>query len=90
MPHLTTGEDVIQALRAQTDIAPYARMVGRWCWIEFPSKPSAEARAFLKDAGFHWNWERGAWQHPCGFHSAHAPYDPREKYQSVPLEDVAV
>ena len=90
MPRLATGEEVVHAIRAHHELAPYARMVGRWCWISFPTKPSQDTRTFLREIGFHWNEKRGAWQHPCGYHSGPAPYDSREKYQSTPLEDMAI
>jgi hypothetical protein len=83
---LSTVSEIRQALQDRPDILPYARMVGRWAWVEFPARPPLETRRWLKEAGFHWNKERNAWQHPCGYRSKHAPYDPREKYESIPLE----
>ena len=29
-----------------------ARIVGKWVWVEFESKPSSEVRQGLKDMGF--------------------------------------
>ena len=67
-----------------------ARLVGRWIWIEFADKPSADVRAELKAAGFHWSPKRLAWQHNCGHPTRAARgYDPRDKYGSVELERVS-
>lgn len=66
----------------------YARRVGKWVWIAFPSKPDPEIRECLVDIGFRWNPKRSAWQHSCGTGRSHkAPYDPRQKYGEVALDD---
>ena len=82
---LSTVSEIKDAMQDRPDILPYARIVGRWVWVEFPERPPLATRHWLKEAGFHWNKERNAWQHPCGYHSKHAPYDPRDKYDSFPL-----
>ena len=65
-----------------------ARVVGKWVWILFESKPSAEIRQSLKDFGFHWSRRRGQWSHSCGVTSkpAHS-YRPWDKYKTTLLED---
>ena len=65
-----------------------ARVVGRWVWIEFESKPSAEIRQALKDFGFRWSRRRGQWSHNCGRPTKPARgYKPWEKYQTVGLDE---
>lgn len=69
---------------------PHARIVGRWIWIEFPSKPDPEIRECLVDIGFRWNPTRHVWQHSCGTgRSRKAPYDPRQKYGETPIDNEA-
>ena len=81
--------EVIEAVKELTpELVPSARVVGRWVWIETADKPSAETRDVLKWLGFHWNRKRIAWQHPCGLHCKHAPYDPRDKYASVSVSEL--
>jgi len=65
-----------------------ARVVGRWVWIEFASKPSAEIRQGLKDFGFRWSRRRGQWAHNCGHSSrpAHS-YRPWDRYETTTLEN---
>ena len=87
---LETGELVKKIIDDCPTVAPYARVVGRWVWVEFPSKPAPEAIAFLKSAGFRWNRVRKVWQHSCGWYARQAPYDPRMKYRvSGPLSELA-
>jgi len=83
---LTGTEEVSAACAARPDIAPYARLVGSWVWVEFPDKPSEDTRAFLKAIGFRWNKERSAWQHSCGhFTRRNRRIDPRQYYGQLPL-----
>ena len=65
-----------------------ARVVGKWVWIEFESKPSEAIRQGLKDMGFRWSRRRGQWSHSCGHTSrpAHS-YRPWDKYRTTMLED---
>ena len=65
-----------------------ARMVGAWCWIKFESKPSADIRQALKNAGFRWSRRRGQWAHNCGHSSrpAHG-YRPWDKYSTISLDE---
>lgn len=65
-----------------------ARVVGRWVWIKFESKPDADTRQALKDAGFRWSRRRGQWAHNCGHPTKPArSYRPWDKYQTTLLED---
>ena len=64
-----------------------ARVVGKWVWIHFEEKPSAEIRQALKDFGFRWSKRRGQWSHNCGHYSlpAHS-YRPWDRYRTIDLE----
>ena len=65
-----------------------ARVVGKWVWIEFDSKPSAEIRQSLKDFGFRWSNRRGQWSHSCGYSSRPArSYRPWDKYRTISLDE---
>jgi hypothetical protein len=65
-----------------------ARLVGKWVWIEFESKPSAEIRQALKDFGFRWSKRRMQWCHNCGLPTKPAlNYKPWEKYQTLSIDD---
>lgn len=61
-----------------------AQVVGRWVWLELTVAPSRAVREHLRALGFHWNPERGCWQHPCGASRARSRGDPRAYYQVVP------
>ena len=65
-----------------------ARVVGRWVWIKFDSKPDADIRQTLKDFGFRWSKRRSQWAHNCGIGSrpAHG-YRPWDKYQTIDMDD---
>lgn len=68
-----------------------ARIVGRWVWIKFESKPNTEIRQALKDFGFHWSKRRGQWCHNCGHGSRPArSYCPWDRYKTTMLEDYVV
>ena len=62
-----------------------ADVVGRWVWVKFPDKPSAETRGLLKANGFRWVKRRAEWAHCCGVPSRHGSGAPRFKYGSVPV-----
>ncbi|HUU15862.1 MAG TPA: hypothetical protein VMW72_01830 [Sedimentisphaerales bacterium] len=65
-----------------------ARVVGKWVWIKFESKPSAEIRQALKDFGFRWSPRRGQWSHSCGYSSRPArSYRPWDKYRTISLDE---
>lgn len=77
--------DVLHRLQDGCPIAfDAARVVGRWVWLEFESKPADSVRAFVGELGFHWNRQRQAWQHPCGMFCTRSPGEPRFKYGQVP------
>ena len=60
-----------------------AEVVGKWVWIQFTEKQPAEITATLSELGFHWNYTRQTWQHPCGtYRDESADYDPRQRYGS--------
>lgn len=81
--------DVLTALRADCPTAwESAFIVGRWVWIEFAGKPTADVRRLLYLQGFSWNRERRAWQHSGGFPIGHSPGDPRAKYGKVRARDL--
>ena len=65
-----------------------ARVVGRWVWIKFESKPNAEIRQGLKDMGFRWSRRRQQWAHNCGRPTKPAlSYKPWDKYQTVSIDE---
>ena len=64
-----------------------ARVVGRWVWVKFESKPEAEIRQALKDFGFRWSRRRGQWAHNCGLVSRPArSYRPWDRYETLTLD----
>ncbi len=66
-----------------------ARVVGRWVWIKFESKPSADIRQALKDNGFRWSRRRGQWCHNCGLPTRPARnYKPWDKYKTLTMDEV--
>lgn len=69
-----------------------AELVGRWVWIRFADKPSPEALAVLKSAGWCWSAKRESWYHPCGdvrrFKRKPGPMHPRERYGSIIVGEV--
>lgn len=69
-------------------VLDHARVVGKWLWVTFPSRPRDEVRNLLKATGFRWNQRRECWQHSCGVHSKPSPGDPRERYGDVPVRFV--
>ena len=65
-----------------------ARVVGKWVWIKFESKPSAEIRQSLKKIGFRWSRRREQWAHNCGRPTKPARgYKPWDKYQTVSIDE---
>jgi hypothetical protein len=66
-----------------------AEVVGKWVWIQFADKQPKEVTGTLAELGFHWNYTRQAWQHPCGlFRNQHATFDPRKVYSSYFAADM--
>ena len=77
--------EVLEYCKAQ---ALPARVVGRWVWIKFESKPSAEIRQGLKNMGFRWSRRRGQWAHNCGNSSRPARnYRPWDRYKTYSLDE---
>ena len=65
-----------------------ARVVGRWVWIKFESKPNAAIRQSLKDMGFRWSRRREQWAHNCGRPTKPArSYKPWDKYQTISVDE---
>jgi len=81
LPQSTKAE--LAALATMPEVLEAAKVVGRWIWVTFPSKPSQECRAYLKAHKYRYNPQRGAWQNACGFFTRRAPYDPRVKYGQI-------
>jgi hypothetical protein len=68
-----------------------ARVVGKWVWIKFDSKPPAEIRQAPKECGFRWSKRRGQWAHNCGHSSRPArSYRPWDKYRTISVEQAIV
>lgn len=83
-----SNRSIIEVLEYCKVQALPARVVGKWVWVEFESKSSAEIRQGLKDMGFRWSRRRGQWAHNCGNSSRPArSYRPWDKYQTTMLED---
>jgi hypothetical protein len=57
-------------------------IVGKWVWVQFDGKQPREITFVLAQLGFHWNYRRGVWQHPCGMVTERAEFDPRKKYRA--------
>ena len=76
------AETIIESLREVCPaILPHVKLVGRWLWIMFPSKPTADVLDIVKLMGFSFSKRRMAWMNPCGHFTKRARgYDPRDKY----------
>ena len=86
-----SNQSIIEVLEFCKAQALPARVVGRWVWIKFESKPSAEIRQGLKDMGFRWSRRRGQWAHNCGNSSRPArSYRPWDKYQTISADEAYV
>jgi len=77
-------EKVLDLLRQWLPAAyALAEIVGQWVWITFPEQPAETVRGQLSQFGFHWNYARKCWQHPCGqFRTEGSGEDPRQRYGS--------
>ena len=85
------SKSIIEVLEYCKVQALPARVVGKWVWIEFDSKPSTEIRQGLKDMGFRWSRRRGQWSHSCGNSSRPArSYRPWDKYQTISADEAYV
>lgn len=87
-PCVKSNHNLIEVLEFCKELSLPARVVGRWIWVKFESKPNAGIRQSLKDFGFHWSRRRGQWAHNCGHSSrpAHS-YKPWDKYETTLLEN---
>ena len=86
-----SNQSIIEVLEFCKAQSLPARVVGRWIWLKFDSKPDAEIRQALKDYGFRWSRRRGQWAHNCGHTSRPArSYRPWDKYRTVTLEEAYV
>ena len=66
-----------------------AEVIGKWVWIQFEQKQPPAVTRTLAELGFHWNYARQSWQHPCGtIVQERASYDPRRRYGSYFAADV--
>lgn len=85
---LTVSERTLQLLKQQANLAaalPGAKslqLVGRWLWLEFSGKPTAEIREQLKANKWTWAPKKGKW-------SYHNPEEPRPgKHRFMTLEEI--
>lgn len=85
-----TLSEVVEAVSNRPDVSPFARIVGKWVWVQFDSKPAVETREYLKNLGFRWNRKRECWQHHCGYRSVRSTSDPRFKYGELSVSDFAL
>lgn len=82
---------VLTQLKASMpEVWAIAKVVGRWVWITFPSKPESTVREQLCDMGFSWNSTRGCWQHACGVFRHHSHSDPRFAYGELAASSLSV
>ena len=82
-------EKVLELLKRWLPVAfERAEVVGKWIWVAFTEKQPQSLTAELSQLGFHWNNRRQVWQHPCGVFKGE-PVDPRSKYQTVSVQEVA-
>ena len=88
--------------RLSEGLLPYAKLVGRWVWVEFPLPdtlvefpksyaPTAELKAELVASGFVWNGKanRNCWQHNCGIKRRFSfRINPKQVYSVYNASDV--
>ena len=83
-----SNHTIIEVLEFCKDMNLPARVVGKWVWIKFESKPDAGIRQALKDMGFRWSRRRGQWANNCGHPTKPARnYKPWDKYETTLLEN---
>ncbi len=86
--HSSKSKTIIEVLEFCKAQNLPARVVGKWVWVEFESKPDAEIRQALKDFGFRWSNRRQQWSHSCGHSSRPArSYKPWDKYRTISLDE---
>ncbi len=82
------SKSILEVLEFCQELKLPARVVGKWVWIQFESKPSAEIRQSLKAMGFRWSRRREQWANNCGHPTKPARgYRPWDKYKTTMLED---
>jgi hypothetical protein len=87
-PKSKSNHSIVEVLEfCKTQNIP-ARVVGKWVWVAFESKPCAEVRQALKDFGFRWSKRRMQWCHNCGLPTRPAlNYKPWDKYQTLTIDE---
>lgn len=85
---LDLDERTLQLLKMQANIAAALpgvkslQLVGRWLWLEFTGKPTAEIRQQLKDNRWSWAPKKGKWTY-------HNPEEPRPgKHRFMTFEEI--
>lgn len=85
---LDADERTYQLLKAQATLAATLpgvkslQLVGRWLWLEFTGKPTAEIRQQLKDNKWSWAPKKGKWTY-------HNPEEPRPgKHRYMTFEEI--
>lgn len=85
---LTVNERTLQLLKRQANIAAALpgvkslQLVGRWLWLEFTGKPTAEIREQLKANKWTWAPKKGKWTY-------HNPEEPRPgKHRFMTFEEI--
>lgn len=82
------SKSILEVLEFCKELDLPARVVGRWVWIKFVEKPTAEIRASLKAMGFRWSHRRQQWANNCGRPTKPAMnYRPWDKYSTIGLDD---
>ena len=82
------SKSILEVLEFCQELKLPARVVGKWVWIQFESKPSAEIRQSLKAQGFRWSHRRQQWANNCGNPTKPARgYRPWDKYQTISLDE---
>ena len=87
--HTEQSKSILEVLEFCKALNLPARVVGKWIWVEFESKPPAETRQALKDFGFRWSARRRKWAHNCGTPSRAGKGNPWQKYSVQPVGQVA-
>ena len=85
---LDLDERTLQLLKRQANLAAALpgvkslQLVGRWLWLEFTGKPTAEIRQQLKDNRWSWAPKKGKWTY-------HNPEEPRPgKHRYMTFEEI--
>ncbi len=76
----TQTHNLIEVVEFCKSLHLTADIVGRWIWVTFAEKPTAEIRQALKDFGFHWSPRRNKWAHNCGHPTRAGKQNPYIKY----------